>query len=126
MKTRMRVAAAVIAGTGMIAAGSGAALASSGTAITTTHATASTHQNMAMANQLTWHPLHLLNGWKAASARYYGAPSYAIQDGILYLSGILQAPHPTMAPEFAVLPPGTRPRHFLWLIYGNFGGGVPI
>jgi hypothetical protein len=77
----------------------------------------------ATATGLTWHPLHLLNGWKAESARYYGTPSYAIQDGVLYLSGILQASRATTGPEFAVLPPGVRPHHFLWLIYYNFGGG---
>jgi hypothetical protein len=40
---------------------------------------------------------------------------------VLYLSGILQAPE-SAEPEFAVLPQGARPAHYLWLSYMNFGG----
>jgi hypothetical protein len=119
MKARTRISAAVIAGAGILAAGGGGvALASSGTPATTHAAVGAT-----AADRFTWHPLHLLNGWKAASASVYGAPSYAIKDGVLYLSGILQASHATGGPEFAVLPAGARPTHYLWLIYYNFGGG---
>jgi len=115
MNTRMRIAAAIIAGAGIIATG-GAALASSGKPAAAAHP-------VAASSGFTWHPLRLLNGWKAESGRYYGTPSYAIKDGVLYLSGILRAPQPTMAPEFAQLPAGARPTHFLWLSYYNFGGG---
>ena len=121
MKPRTRIAGAVIAVAGIIAAGGGAALASSG-APATTHATTGAHAGSATSNQVSWHPLHLVSGWKAMSAKYYGAPSYAIQDGVLYLSGILTPP-PSGAPFFAVLPNGAHPKHFLWLLYYNFGGG---
>ena len=41
---------------------------------------------------------------------------------MLYLSGILQAPKSKSGgPEFAVLPQGARPAHYLWLSYTNFG-----
>ena len=51
MKTRMRVAAAILAGAGIIAAGGGgAALASSGTPATT-HATVSTQAPSAMTHK---------------------------------------------------------------------------
>lgn len=123
MKARTRIAVAVIAVAGIAAAGGGGvALASSGTPAAVTRAAADARPGTAPPAQFTWHPLHLLNGWKAASAQYYGVPAYAIEDGVLYLSGILQAPQPTFAPEFAVLPAAARPRHFLWLIYYNFGG----
>jgi hypothetical protein len=121
MKTRMRLAAAIIAGAGIIAAGGGAALASASTPAAATHATAGARASSAAASGFTWHPLRLLNGWKTGGS-YYGTPSYAIKDGVLYLSGILRAPRPTNAPEFAILPAGARPAHYLWLIYYNFGG----
>lgn len=127
MKTRARIAMAVLAGVALAGAGGGTMAAASAhpaaaphtTAITATAAVARTAAPA--ASRLTWHPLHLLNDWTAASGRYYGVPSYAIQNGILYLSGILQA-HPTTGSEFAVLPPGARPTHFLWMLYYNFGG----
>jgi hypothetical protein len=150
MNTRTRIVIAAVSAAGLIAAGSGmaavavpgAATASTHTAAASTHttATASTHTtatartHTAAATHVTqptasrqstgfsWHPLHLLNGWTALSPKDYGAPSYAVKDGVLYLSGILQAPNPTYGPEFAVLPAGARPSHFLWIIYYNFGG----
>jgi hypothetical protein len=122
MKPRMRIAAAVIAVGGLVAAGGGVALASSGRQAATTQATTTVHVGTATSTQVTWHSLHLINGWKAMSAKYYGAPSYAIQNGVLYLSGILAAPRSVTGPEFAVLPAGARPKHFLWLLYYNFGG----
>jgi hypothetical protein len=122
MKTRMRIAVAIAAVAGLAGAGGGVALASSGPPAASTHATTSVHVRAATSGQLTWHPLHLINGWKTMSAKYYGAPSYAIQDGVLYLSGILAAPRSVTGPEFAVLPASARPKHFLWLLYYNFGG----
>jgi len=113
MKTRMRMTIAASVGAVVIAAGSGAAaLASPGSAAAATQTPA--------ASGFTWHPLHLINGWTALSAPVYGRPSYAVRDGVLYLSGILQAPK-SGAPEFAVLPQGARPTHYLWLSYMNFG-----
>lgn len=120
MKPRMRIAGAVIAVAGLVAAGGGVALASPGTPTAATRA--ATSAGPATSSQLTWHPLHLINGWKAMSSADYGAPSYALQDGVLYLSGILAAPRSVTGPEFAVLPAGARPKHFLWLLYYNFGG----
>jgi hypothetical protein len=70
---------------------------------------------------IRWHSLHLLNGWTALSAKYYGNPSYAVSNGVLYLSGILSAPKSGL-PEIAVLPKGARPTHYLWLTHTNFGG----
>jgi hypothetical protein len=115
MLSRMRMTIAASVGAVVIAAGSGAAaLASPGSAAAATHTSA--------ASGFTWHPLHMINGWTAASPPVYGRPSYAVRDGVLYLSGILQAPEPGRGgPEFAVLPQGARPTHYLWLSYTNFG-----
>jgi hypothetical protein len=113
MLNRVRMTIAVSAGAVVIAAGSAAAaLASPGSAAAATHTSA--------ASGFTWHPLHLINGWTVASPPVYGRPSYAVRDGVLYLSGILQAPK-SGEPEFAVLPQGARPVHYLWLSYTNFG-----
>ncbi len=68
-----------------------------------------------------WHKLSLINGWKALGSSTYGAPSYAIKDGTVYLSGILSAPKGEGTPEFAKLPKGARPTHYLWLSFLNFG-----
>src|ERR1700722_919638 len=68
-----------------------------------------------------WHKLSLTDGWKAAGSATYGTPSYAIKDGTLYLSGILAAPKGQAKPEFAKLPSGARPKHFIWLSFLNFG-----
>jgi hypothetical protein len=129
MNTRTRIVTATVAAACMIAAGGGtaAALARPSATRTATNGVAASAVTQQGASQgsggFTWHPLHLLNGWTALSARIYGTPSYAVNNGVLYLSGILQAPHPTIGPEFAVLPASARPRHFMWVIYYNFGGG---
>jgi hypothetical protein len=104
--TMAAVAAAVT-----LAAGTTAAAASSGTARPGTHPSP--------AAGFTWTPLHLINGWTALSGPY-GTPSYAVRNGVLYLRGILHAPS-SGPPGFAVLPPGARPAHYLWLAYFNFG-----
>jgi hypothetical protein len=113
MKTRMRMTLAIIAAAVALAAGGTAAAAASGpgTARVTRHAAAAA---------FTWTSLHLINGWTALSGSTYGTPSYAVQNGVLYLRGILSAPA-SGAPEFAVLPSGARPEHYLWLSYLNFG-----
>lgn len=68
-----------------------------------------------------WHRLKLLSGWTPLYAPDYGYPSYAVSNGVLYLSGILSAAK-SDDPEIAVLPKGARPTHYLWLTYTNFGG----
>ena len=127
MNTGMRVAVAAIAGSTVVAAVSGAVALASTSSARTTQAAASAHVAGPASSQysagFTWHALHLRNGWRALDVGTYRAPSYAVRDGVLYLSGILVAPHPTMAPEFAVLPVGARPAHDMWMIYYNFGGG---
>ena len=70
---------------------------------------------------VSWHRLQLINGWLPLSAKYYGNPSYAVSNGVLYLSGILSADK-SEGPEIGVLPRGARPTHYLWLTYTNFGG----
>ena len=69
---------------------------------------------------ISWHRLQLTNGWAALYAPDYGYPSYAVSNGVLYLSGILSAGK-SDGPEIAVLPRGARPTHFLWLTYTNSG-----
>ena len=89
MKIRMRTAIAAAAAAVTIAAGGGAAaLASS------SPAPAATTNSGAVAS-FTWHPLRLLSGWQTLSSKYYGTPSYAVRDGILYLRGILSADRAT-------------------------------
>jgi hypothetical protein len=124
MKARTRITAAVIAGAALVVAGGGgAALASSGKSAAPAPASADSSTAPGNGSVFTWHPLRLVNGWTGVtnSARYYGVPSYAIKDGVLYLSGILQA-ESAKGPQFATLPPGARPKHYLWLLYYNFGG----
>jgi hypothetical protein len=116
MRTRTRLTIAAVTGAALMAAG-GAAFASTQAAAATTQKTAST----SAASAFTWHRLHLINGWTALSSSVYGSPSYAVRDGVLYLSGILAAPK-SGEPEFAVLPKGARPAHYLWISYMNFGG----
>jgi hypothetical protein len=113
MRTRMRMTLAAVAAAAALAAGATAAAAASspGAARATRHAAAAT---------FTWTPLHRINGWTALSGSTYGTPSYAVQNGVLYLRGILSAPT-SGVPEFAVLPSGARPAHYLWLSYMNFG-----
>jgi hypothetical protein len=106
MRTRTRMTLAIIAAAAALTAGATAAAAASGPA---RHAAA-----------FSWTPLTLINGWTALSGPTYGTPSYAVRDGVLYLRGILSAPT-SGEPEFAVLPPGARPAHYLWLSYMNFG-----
>jgi hypothetical protein len=113
MRTRMRMTLAIIAAVTALAAGATAAAAASSPG----KARAASHP---AAAAFTWTPLHLINGWTALSGPTYGTPSYAVQDGVLYLRGVLSAPA-SGEPEFAVLPSGARPAHFLWLSYLNFG-----
>jgi hypothetical protein len=110
MRTTLTAVAAVAA----LAAGTTAAAAASspGPARATRQAAPAT---------FTWTSLHLINGWTALSGPTYGTPSYSVQNGVLYLRGVLSAPK-SGGPEFAVLAAGARPTHYLWLTYTNFGG----
>jgi hypothetical protein len=147
MRTRKRITLAAVAAAGALAVGTtGTAAASSPGAMQgpspTATAGASSPAPAPVASQtgtaaasspgsapapsqpvtgpVTWTALNLINGWTVLSGPTYGTPSYAVRNGVLYLSGILSAP-PTGAPEVAVLPPGARPAHYLWLSYLNFG-----
>jgi hypothetical protein len=113
MNTRMRVAIAAIAGTAALAAGGGAAaLANPASAVATMQTAASTG--------FTWHPLHLVNGWRASSPGATGVPAYAVQNGVLYLRGGLIANRPKPSVDtFAVLPASVRPSHYLWISCAN-------
>lgn len=113
MRTRMRVTLIAVAAAAALTAGTTAAVAASGSA--------PTHASNHTTTTFSWTPLHLLNGWTALSGSVYGTPSYAVQNGVLYLRGILSAPKSAL-PGVAVLPSGARPAHYLWLTYMNFGG----
>lgn len=115
MGIRMRITVAAVAAAAAVAAGTTAAVASSNSG---THRPAGAP---AAATTFTWTSLSLLNGWTALSGSTYGTPSFSVQNGVLYLRGILSSPS-SGAPEFAVLPAGARPSHYLWLSYVNFGG----
>jgi hypothetical protein len=60
---------------------------------------------------VTWHKLALHNSWvTATSLGSTGTPSWAIQGGVVYLSGAIEGGTKT---EFAVLPAAARPAHAL-------------
>lgn len=118
MNTRMRITIAAVTGAALLAAGGGAAALASPRSAPAASRGAS---GGASAAAFTWHRLHPINGWSAVSSSVYGSPSYSVRDGVLYLSGILSAPK-NAQPEFAVLPKGARPAHYLWISYMNFGG----
>jgi hypothetical protein len=60
------------------------------------------------------HNLTLLNGWHPEQKAFNtGDPAYRVSGGVVYLSGSLATPG-TIA-EFAVLPPGARPAHILYI-----------
>jgi hypothetical protein len=61
---------------------------------------------------VSFHGLKLINGWSRFSVAT-GAPSYAVSNDVVYLSGGM---HQTSgSSEFAVLPKGARPSHTLWI-----------
>ena len=66
--------------------------------------------------KITWHPLHLINGWKSASniELETGTPSYAVSGGVVYLTGAIIRPTGS-SPTFAMLPKNARPTHQLWI-----------
>jgi hypothetical protein len=67
------------------------------------------------AARVTFHRLKLIDGWHSSQGQYStGNPSYAEQNGIVYLSGSLHAASGSNV-EFAVLPKGDRPSHYLYI-----------
>ena len=112
MRTTMRVTLAVGAAVAALAAGA--------TALAASRPGPAQGTSQAASGSLTWTPLNLMNGWTALSDSTYGTPSYAVRNGVLYLSGILSAPA-SGEPEAAVLPPVAAPTNYLWLSYLNFG-----
>jgi hypothetical protein len=98
--TRSRALAAAAVATGM------AALSLS---LGAPGASAATRQPSAPAG-LTWHKLALRNGWTPGSLRYgAGTPSWAMANGIIYLSGGLRQKAGSHAEVVAVLPRSARP-----------------
>lgn len=68
----------------------------------------------------TQHKLALTNGWKSGQAQYgTGAPSYAVKNGIVHLSGSLMG---GTGADFAVLPAGARPAHITYRGVYTLGG----
>lgn len=66
--------------------------------------------------RLTWHSLHLINGWVSSQSVYQtGDPKYAISNGVVYLAGSMHQPS-VGSDIFAVLPPGIRPAHNLYIL----------
>lgn len=69
----------------------------------------------APAAGLTWHKLFAINGWNSAQSRYgTGDPSWAVSNGVVYLSGSVKRGSGTST-LFAQLPPQARPAHNIWL-----------
>jgi hypothetical protein len=78
-------------------------------------ATRNTGASPQQAARVTFHKLKLINGWHSSQGQYgTGNPSYAQQNGIVYLSGSLHAASGSPG-EFAVLPKGNRPSHYLYI-----------
>jgi hypothetical protein len=74
--------------------------------------TASAHSS---STKITWHSLKLINKWHEVFASY-GAPAYAVSNGVVYLTGAFQG---GTTGEFAVLPKGARPKHTLLIATYN-------
>jgi hypothetical protein len=70
------------------------------------------------AAPVTWQSLTLVNGQNATGL--CPVLSYYISQGVVYLTGFLQFP-PGFNGEFAVLPPGARPAHTMYLNEGATG-----
>jgi hypothetical protein len=112
MRTRMRATIAAVAAGAAIATGGAVALACSSSAPAAVQAPATT--------AFTWHPLHLVNGWKVGSPGATGIPAYAVQNGVVYLRGVVIAERPQPSVDmFAVLPAGVRPSHDLTISCAN-------
>jgi len=76
------------------------------------------------SGQASWQPLNLQTGWSANTPDdtyciQGDAPSYYLQDHVVYLSGELTQNGSEVGGVFAVLPPAARPLHDLWLMTGS-------
>jgi hypothetical protein len=64
---------------------------------------------------VTWHQLSTINGWTSGQSQYgTGGPAWAVQNGVVYLSGSVLQPSST-GQEFAVLPAAARPSKTLFI-----------
>jgi hypothetical protein len=107
--------------------GSGAGYA----ATLSSHPAVSTHETHLVSAQalpqsiphITWTALSVLNTW-SGNADGDGAPAFGVNgSGILYLRGAISTSTSNTNDEFAILPPGNRPSHYLYLpIYTDDGG----
>jgi hypothetical protein len=74
--------------------------------------------------RLTEHALKLINGWRSADpGNGTGNPRFAVNAGVVYLSGSLKQPSPGDT-EFAVLPSWARPGHVVYLLIYTSQGAV--
>jgi hypothetical protein len=72
---------------------------------------------------VTWHALGLAHGWKSAQHAYgTGNPSWAVQGGVVYLSGSLRQGAGAFNDVFAVLPSAARPSHALYVSVYTLSG----
>jgi hypothetical protein len=70
------------------------------------------------ATTVTFHPLKLIDGFKASPFAGIQYPSYAVSNGVVYITGGL-AKGTSKSAEFAVLPAGARPAHLEYLAVVN-------
>jgi hypothetical protein len=79
-------------------------------------ASAATAQPAAPAvTGVAWHALTPINGWQSGQAQFgTGSPAWAVQNGVVYLSGSVFQPSGTDE-EFAVLPAAARPSKELFI-----------
>jgi hypothetical protein len=81
-------------------------------------------QSQATGVRLTEHGLKLINGWQSADqGNGTGSPRFAVNAGVVHLSGSLKAPNPAST-EFALLPSWARPGHVLYLLIYTSEGAV--
>jgi hypothetical protein len=71
------------------------------------------------ATTITFHKLHLINGWE--SGPVFGAASYAISGGVVYLAGAVAQPTGNES-LCARLPKAARPRHNLEVVVETYTG----
>ncbi len=76
------------------------------------------------ASGVAWRPLGLINDWVSARTLGTGNPSWATQDGVVYLSGSIRNSKHDHSAEFAVLPPAARPAHRMYIMVSTEGGLV--
>jgi hypothetical protein len=70
------------------------------------------------ATTVTFHPLKLINGFGASPFAGIQYPSYAVSNGVVYITGGL-AKDASKTAEFAVLPKAARPAHLEYLSVVN-------